>query len=66
MVSDQKIIDDIELAFLSVLILVLMEDGLWHCLTELIWLWHKVLILVLMEDGLWPMTALRNEKVDGS
>ncbi len=37
----------------AVLILVLMEDGLWPLKAEAKSLIFSVLILVLMEDGLW-------------
>ena len=37
-----------------VLILVLMEDGLWPTSATAIIPQQEVLILVLMEDGLWP------------
>ena len=37
-----------------VLILVLMEYGLWHGLGGPYWCGRPVLILVLMEYGLWP------------
>ena len=52
MVSD-KILKSLIDGLNYVLILVLMEDGLWLLLQWMISQMIAVLILVLMEDGLW-------------
>ncbi len=59
MVSDNKLIGSNHLDK-GVLILVLMEDGLWRTTTRTKARTEAVLILVLMEDGLWqPKTSAR-------
>ena len=54
MVSDE-IVDDLNKKLKDVLILVLMEYGLWPSMYAADG-WHYVLILVLMEYGLWHRT----------
>ena len=65
MVSD-NIINCVSASDALVLILVLMEDGLWQVFAMTIWnKKRKVLILVLMEDGLWQLKeALAEEGLD--
>ena len=60
MVSDKQSDEDRPEIARRVLILVLMEYGLWHDVAEGIVKSFKVLILVLMEYGLWP--KLRNHR----
>ena len=49
-----------------VLILVLMEYGLWHSDEESMFLYRLVLILVLMEYGLWQAAHLDDEEAAAS
>ncbi len=51
MVSDQS--KRPKQAWSRVLILVLVDDGLWHSLIEAEDKYFEVLILVLVDDGLW-------------
>ena len=48
----------------EVLILVVMEDGLWLCFKTAKRMEHSVLILVVMEDGLW-LAAIRDQSCIG-
>ena len=51
--------EDAEFSYRIVLILVVMEDGLWLvCDTEMV-ATDEVLILVVMEDGLWLQKSLK-------
>ena len=58
MVSDWKKLKSKPRVINYVLILVLMEDGLWQAMDAMVEDIIKVLILVLMEDGLWPHDVL--------
>ena len=59
MVSDKTFFEAMYKAEL-VLILVLMEDGLWHSISPNHGINSDVLILVLMEDGLWQTCGIDN------
>ena len=57
MVSDEDTYGSMG-SYINVLILVLMEYGLWHALLNRLRKVEVVLILVLMEYGLWPNPVL--------
>ncbi len=54
MVSEFKM-TQVRILSKCVLILIVLEDGLWECLITMLLNIFRVLILIVLEDGLWEI-----------